>query len=91
MLNILENSLFGHVLVGRNIGKNPIQSPDSEGLVLWDSDAVGRRMLGLKNDVTANLMDFQIFPALADVFDQVCSAQIAWEFHATASTSSRIR
>jgi hypothetical protein len=36
-------------------------------------------------------MDFQVFPALAEVLDQFFSAQIAWEFHATTNTSSRIR
>jgi hypothetical protein len=36
-------------------------------------------------------MDFQVFPALAEMLDQCFSAQVAWESHATASTSSRVR
>jgi len=56
-----------------------------------EGDAVGRRLLGLKDDMTANLMDFQVFPALAEMLDQCFSAQVAWESHATASTSSRVR
>ena len=48
-------------------------------------------MLGLKDDVTAYLVDFHVFPTLAEVLGQFFSAQIAREFHATASTSSRIR
>jgi hypothetical protein len=48
-------------------------------------------MQGLKDDVTAYLVDFQVFPTLAEVLNQVFSTQIAWEFHATARTSSRIR
>ena len=74
-----------------NRGENSVQRTDSEGIVRRDSNAVGRRMLRLKDDVTAYLVDFQLFPALAEVLDQFFSAQIAWEFHATASTSSRIR
>lgn len=48
-------------------------------------------LLGLKNDMTANLMDSLVSPALAEVFEQVLAAQIARQFHATASTSSRTR
>jgi hypothetical protein len=36
-------------------------------------------------------MDSLVSPALTEVHNQVFSAQIAWEFHATASTSSRTR
>jgi hypothetical protein len=36
-------------------------------------------------------VDSQVVPALAEVLDQIFSAQIAWEFHAIASTSSRTR
>jgi hypothetical protein len=36
-------------------------------------------------------MDFQVITALAEVLYQYFSTEIAWEFHATASTSSRIR
>jgi hypothetical protein len=90
-LNILEDRLFRYVLMGSYVGKNPIQSPDSEGRVLGNRDAVGCWLLGLENDVAAYLMDFLVFPVLAEVLDQIFSAQIAWEFHATATTSSRIR
>ena len=48
-------------------------------------------MLGLQNNVTTNLMDSPVSPAFAEVSDQFFSAQIAWQFHATASTSSRTR
>jgi hypothetical protein len=48
--------------------------------------------VGIERDVWfAYLMDFLVFPALAEMLDQLFSAQIAWEFHATASTSSRVR
>jgi len=44
---------------------------------------------GLKNDVAPNLMDTLVSPSLAKVLDQVLTAQIARQLHATASTSSR--
>ncbi len=56
-----------------------------------NSNTVGKRLLCLQNDVTANLMDSPVSPALAEVHDKVFFAQIAWQFHATASTSSRTR
>jgi hypothetical protein len=36
-------------------------------------------------------MDSPVSPAFAKVPDQFFSAQIAWQLHATASTSSRTR
>ena len=48
-------------------------------------------MLSLQDDVAADLMDFHVTPAFREMLDQLFFAQIAWEFHATANTSSRIR
>ena len=90
-LDILENGLLSHILVSGNGSEETIQSTDSQGRMCWNCDPVGRGMLGLKDNMTAHLMDFHVFPTLAEVPDQFFSAQIAWEFHATASTSSRIR
>jgi hypothetical protein len=28
-------------------------------------------------------VDFEVFPALAEVLDQIFSAEFAWKFHAT--------
>jgi len=88
---VLENGIFGNVLVRGNSGKDRVQSTDSEGRVRRNCNAVGRWLLGLNDDVTANLMDFLVFPAFAEMLDQCFSAQIAGESHATASTSSRVR
>ena len=46
-------------------------------------------LFSLKNDVAANLVNPFIFPPLAEVLDELLSAQIARQLHATASTSSR--
>ena len=74
-----------------NSGKDSVQSTDSERRVRRYRNSMGRRLLGLKDDMAPYLMDFQVFPALAKVLDQFFSAQIAWKSHATASTSSRVR
>jgi hypothetical protein len=73
------------------MAEDRIQGSDSEWIVRRNCDAMVRRKGGLKDDVTAYLMDFQVVPALAEVLNQFFSAEIAWKFHATASTSSRIR
>jgi hypothetical protein len=39
-----------------------------------DGDPVRGRLLGLQNDVAANLMDPLVFPALVEVPDQVLAA-----------------
>lgn len=46
---------------------------------------------GLKNDVAADLMHLPVLPSAAEVLDQLLTAQIARQLHATASTSSRTR
>jgi len=50
---------------------------------------VGSRLLSLQNDVTSDLMNSLVSPTLAEVLYQSFTAQVAWQFHATASTSSR--
>jgi len=89
--NVFEDSFLGDALVCGNTGENRVQRSNSERRVLWNRDAVRLRLLGLQDDVAANLMDFHIIPAFREVPGQLFSAQITWELHATASTSSRIR
>ena len=76
--------------MGGNVSKKPVQCSDSEWIVRRNCDAMRRWLLGLKDNVATYLMDLQVIPALAEELDQLFSAQFAWEFHATASTSSRI-
>ncbi len=46
-------------------------------------------MLGLQNYVAANLMDLLVPPMPYEMLHERLSTQIARQFHATASTSSR--
>ena len=70
----LRMDSLGTFLCG-NGGENRIQGSDSKGIVSGDCNAVGRWLLGLKDDVAAHLMDLQVFPALREVLDQIISAQ----------------
>ena len=89
--NVFEDSFLGEDLVAGNAGENRVQRSNPERRMLWNRDAVEQGLLGLQDDVAANLMDFDIIPAFREMLGQLFSAQIAWELHATASTSSRIR
>lgn len=90
-LEVLENGLLGHILVRSNDRKDSIQRPDPEMRMRRNSNTMGSWLLSLQNNVTADLVNSLVSPALAEVLDQLFSAQIAWQFHATASTSSRTR
>ncbi len=59
-----ENSFFRNALVCSNAGKNRIQRPDMQRCMCRDGNPVGRRLLGLQNDVAANLMNSRVLPLL---------------------------
>jgi hypothetical protein len=69
-----EGILFGNALVRGNGGKNRIQRSNSEGIMSRDGDPVRRRLLGLQDDVVANLVDTLVSPELTEVPDQVLAA-----------------
>jgi len=46
-------------------------------------------LVGFENHMAADLMHLPIIPAPAKVLQQLLTAQIARQLHATASTSSR--
>lgn len=88
---ILEYFFLRHALVRSNRGKDRIQRSDSQRRMRGDGDPVVRRIFGLQNNVAADLMNLGVLPMLREVFDQVLAAQVAWQPHATARTSSRTR
>ena len=55
----------------------------------WNGDPMMTWLFSLKNDVAADLVKAFVFPPLAEVPDEVFTAQISRQLHATASTSSR--
>lgn len=60
----LENFFFGHALVRGNSGEDRIQCPDAQWRMCRNCDAMVRRVFGLQNDVTADLMDSLVLSAL---------------------------
>jgi len=89
--SVLENFFLGNILVCGNGGEDRIQRSNSQWIVCGDRDAMKRGLLGLQNDMAANLMDLLVSPVLREVLHERFSVQIARQFHATASTSSRTR
>jgi hypothetical protein len=87
--NLFEDLLLCHVLVRSNTGKNRVERADSQGIMRRNSHTVGSRLFGLQDGVAPCLMNSLVAPAIAEVFDQVLTAQTARQLHATASTSSR--
>jgi hypothetical protein len=73
-LHIFENFLFAHILMRRNSSEDRIQRPDSERIMCWNGDSMGRWLLSLQYYVASNLMDSLVSPTLAKVLNQVLSA-----------------
>src|SRR5579859_1919033 len=90
-LNTFENLVLGHIFVRSDGGEDCVERSNSQWTVGGDRDAMRRGLLGLQDDMAADLMDLLISPILREVPYERLSAQIAREFHATASTSSRTR
>ena len=74
-----------------NCRKDCVEGTNPQGVVGRDGYTMVAWRLSFEDDVAADLMDFHIVPALAEVRDEYLSAQVAREFHATATTSSRVR
>lgn len=62
-------------LMARDISKEAVQGSHAQALVRWNGDPVRKRLVCLKNDVTARLMDLAIGPASAEAFDQSITAE----------------
>jgi len=72
-----------------NCGKNRVERPDPQRRVRRHADPMRHRLLRLQDNVAPNLMDPLVSLMTRKVLDQVPTAQIARQLHATASTSSR--
>ncbi len=86
-----ENLIPGHVLMRSNCGQDRVQGSNSERRMRGHGDSVRRGYLGLKNNVAADLVDSQVVPSLAKMLYEILTAQVAREFQAIATTSSRVR
>jgi len=71
--------------------QNGVQGSNAQGIVLRHRESMMDGSICLQDNVTANLMHAAIAEVFAQYLDQLGAAEIAWEFHATANTSSRTR
>lgn len=88
-LNPAENLFSCHVFVRGNSSQNRIERSNAQRIVGRHRDAMVRGLLGLQDNVAANLMNPLVTPPAAEMPDERFTAQIARQLHATASTSSR--
>lgn len=60
-------------------------------IMFWYRKPMMHGRIGFQDDVTANLMNAAVPEVLAKRIHELVAAKVAWEFHATAKTSSRTR
>lgn len=76
------------------IGNGPqdrVQRPNSERGMRAHGDTLMRRMFGLKNDMTTDLMNFGIAPIPAKTSDKFSPADVTKKLHGRTSISSRTK
>ena len=71
--------------------QNAVERPNAKGLVGRNNDPLVRRLLGLQHDVTAYLVNDSVVPVPAKDFHESVAAQVAWNLHRLARTSSRTK
>lgn len=88
---ITQDFFAGDLLVLRDLADDLAERSDPHWGVGWDHLLRAAGSFGPQHDVIADLLDPGVLPMAADVIGESVSADVAWEFHATASTSSRRR
>lgn len=68
-----------------------VQSSDAQGVMGRNCNPLMERFRSLQDDVATLLVDHSISPPPAKELDKILSAQIAWNFHPLAKTSSRTK
>lgn len=70
---------------------SPLVSLAEQGLMGRDCNPLMERFRSLQADVAALLVDDSISPAFAKELNEILPAQVAWNFHPLARTSSRTK
>ena len=86
-----QDELAFHTFMFGHTAQNGVQSSDAKISVSRNSETLVRGFFGLQHDVAAFLMDDAIAPITAKSLDQVVPAQVAWDLHEMATTSSRTK
>jgi hypothetical protein len=71
--------------------QNGIQGSDAKVPVGGHSKTLARGVFGLDHNVAAFLVDDTVAPISAESLDKLLAAQIAWDLHELARTSSRTK
>jgi hypothetical protein len=87
----LEDRLAFHAFVLCHGTEDGVQRSDAEGLVGRNGETLVRGFFGLQHDVAAFLMDDATAPTTAKGLNKVVPAEVAWDPHEFARTSSRTR
>jgi len=87
----LKDRLAFHTLMFRHSAEDGIQRLDAKVFVGRHSESLVRRFLSLHHEVASFLMADAIAPIAAKSLDKVVPAQVAWDLHELARTSSRTK
>src|ERR1022692_4891333 len=68
-----------------------MKSAEPERVVVRNCNPLVRRLRSFQNDVAAHLMHLRVLPATAQDIREMHARDVAWDFHATDSISSRTR
>lgn len=71
--------------------QNAVERSDAQRGVVWYGYAMMRGLFGLKNNVTALLMNDTVVPVVAETLNELAPGQISWQFHPKATISSRTK
>jgi len=80
-----------HAFVFGYKAKDVVERAESDRAVIGHRDALMRRCFGLQNDMAARLVHHAIVPVTAKRLDQYPPVEVAGQFHAQVSTSSRTK
>src|SRR5439155_15119571 len=86
---LLQNVVLGHPLCARNGMEESVESAQPQWRMIGDGQPMADRLLRLQDFVASFLMQPHVHVVLAEDFDQSRATQVAGQFHAQDTTSSR--
>ena len=86
-----KNIISFDPFVSRYEPKDTVECSQSNRIMVRNWDSLIGRKFGLKDQVTALLMDDAVAPIAAQCFGEFTAFKVPWQFHAYASTSSRTK
>lgn len=87
--NRVDDPFPGGAFMLRYTAKNTVERSDSKALVRGNGNALMGGVFRFKNDMASGLVHRCVAPFSTQGLGQSGATQVAWQFHATAMTSSR--